>query len=142
MPFADSDPAIGSITFAGVWIHDPLDAEGTVRQLPYGKASRGMAVGVEQEGITYAGRTYPVFDFGEAKTQTFAVQVDVPHGALWREDLDALQAFGQQERIVVVRDGRGRSVPGALSGYAERDQVWGTAVSFSVTRAHEETVTA
>lgn len=141
MPFADSDPATASIAFMGVWIHDPLDPEGTVLQLPYGSAARSLQVGVEQAATVYAGRSYPVFDFGEEKAQVFSVAVDVPHGSTWRSDLDALEAFADQQRIVVVRDGRGRSVPGALSGYSERDQAWGTQVSFDVTRAHEETVT-
>lgn len=141
MPFADSDPATASIAFLGLWIHDPLDPEGTTLQLLYGSALRSLSTAVEQAGTTYAGRSYPVFDFGEEREQVFSVTAEVPHGSTWRTDLDALEAFATQQRIVVVRDGRGRSVPGALSGFSESDEAWGTRVAFTVTRAHEETVT-
>jgi hypothetical protein len=142
MPYTDSDPATAGISFMGVWIHDPLDPEGTVIQLLHGSAARSRSVGVEQVGTTYAGRSYPVFDFGDQRSEVFQVRVDVGHGTTWRSDMDALADFALLERVVVVRDGRGRSVPGAMTDYEERDQPWGTAVSFTVTRAHEETVTA
>lgn len=141
-PYTDADSATEGISFLGLWIHDPLDPEGTVRQLLYGQAARSLQHGTIHVGVQYAGRSYPVFDYGEQKTTAFAVQIDVPHGADWRTELDALAVFADQERNVVVRDSRGRSVTGAMAGYNENDQTWGTQVSFTVTRAHEETVTA
>jgi hypothetical protein len=55
--------------------------------------------------------------------------------------MDALKSFAENQRTTTVRDGRGRSITGAVGGYGETDQPWGTRVAFTVTRAHEETVT-
>jgi hypothetical protein len=142
MPYTDSAAVTGEVTFTGLWVHDPLDAEGTIRQHLYGAAQRSAAVAVEHAGTHYAGRAYPVFDFGEQVNETFSVRVNVPHGDTWRDDLDSLKELAEQRRVVTVRDGRGRSLTGAMAGYGEQDQPWGTQVSFTVTRAHEETVTA
>lgn len=142
MPYTDSSTTTGGVAFLGLWVHDPLDPEGTIRQHLYGAAKRSAAVAVEHVGTHYAGREFPVFDYGEARTETFDVRIDVPHGDTWRADMDAFKELAEQRRVVTARDARGRSVTGAASGYSEQDQPWGTAVSFTVTRAHEETVTA
>jgi hypothetical protein len=141
MPYTDSATATGGVTFQGLWIHDPLDAEGTIRQHLYGAAQRSLTAAVEHSGTVYAGREYPVFDWGDQRAEEFAVRVDVPHGTSWQDDMDALKSFAENQRTTTVRDSRGRSITGAVAGYSEDDQLWGTRVSFTVTRAHEETVT-
>lgn len=142
MPYTDSATATEGVAFLGLWVHDPIDAEGTIRQHLYGAAQRSAAVGVEHVGTHYAGREFPVFDFGEQRAETFDVRIDVPHGDAWRADMGALKELAEARRVVTVRDARGRSITGAMAGYSEQDMPWGTAVSFTVTRAHEETVTA
>lgn len=142
MPYTDSATATGGVAFLGLWVHDPLDAEGTIRQYLYGAAQRSLATAVEHVGTVYAGRTHPVFDWGDQRDETLTVRIDVPHGTTWRADLDALEVFAGNQRTTTVRDARGRSITGAVAGYTETDEPWGTSVSFTVTQAHEETVTA
>ena len=141
MPHTDSTTATGGVTFRGLWVHDPLDAEGTIRCHLYGSSSsRSSSSDVEHVGTHYAGREFPVVDFGQQGTEVFQVRIDVPYGDTWRADLDALEALATNRRVAAVRDGRGRSLVGAMSGFRESDQPWGTQVEFAVTRAHEETV--
>lgn len=139
--YSDSAAATESITFGGLWMSDPMDPAGTIREFPYGRAQRSSALAREHTGTHYAGRELPVFDYGDQRAETFSVKAEVPYGATWRDDMDALQAFAVDRRVLTVRDGRGRSFTGALSGYQEDDQEWGTSVSFAVTRAADESVT-
>lgn len=135
MAYTDSSSATASITFQGVWLSDPLDAENTVRQFFYGSANRTRAMGRAQASLRYAGREYPVVDYGEQITDSFAVGIDVPHGTSWADDLAALRDFATAARVTTVRDNRGRSLSGPLTDFSETDQAWGTQVSFTVTRA-------
>jgi hypothetical protein len=135
MSYTDSAPATALVTFAGVWMSDPLDAENTVRQFPYGSAARTRTVATEQTALRFVGRSYPVVDYGEQLDDQLAVRIDVPHGTDWADDLASLRGFAEAQRITTVRDNRGRSLTGALTGYSEADQEWGTQVSFTVTRS-------
>jgi hypothetical protein len=139
MAYTDSEPSTASITFQGVWLFDPLVAEDTVRQFLYGSLSRSRSMGIAQSGMRFAGREYPVFDFGEQIADSLAVRIDVPHGPDWADDLQALRDFATAARITTVRDNRGRSLTGALTGFTENDQDWGTQVTFTVTRADSVT---
>lgn len=139
--YTDSASSSESISFDGLWISDPLDHEGTIRQFPYGKASHSTSYDRMSSGTHYAGRELPVFDFGDQLTETFSIQVEIPYGSTWRDDVDAMQAFAVDQRVLTVRDARGRAFTGAMTGYKESDQSWGTQVSFTVTRASEEQVT-
>jgi hypothetical protein len=133
--YIDSDPETAGITFSGIWVHDPVDPEGSVRQFPYGDVNAlSSSIAVDQAGAHYAGRTHPVYDFGEHQTDTLAVTLYVPEET-WTADMAALREFAEARRVLVVRDTRGRVVHGALGGYAETDQTWGTQVVFTVTRA-------
>lgn len=135
MTYIDSDPETSSIAFSGIWIHDPVDPEGTIRQFPFGDiGSLSNAIAVDQAGAHYAGRTHPVWDFGEHQTDTFAVTLYVPDET-WTADMTTLRDFAQARRILVVRDTRGRAIHGALGGYTESDAAWGTQVGITVTRA-------
>ncbi len=140
MSYTDSEPVTGSLTLQGLWIHEPSDPEGTVRQFLYGRAGRQAGIALSQVGAYYAGREQPVFDYGEHETDTLSVRIDVPESDTWRADIDALAAYARLRALVTVRDNRGRVVVGSLSGYAESDQDWGTQVSLQLTRA-DQTVT-
>ena len=139
MAYTDSAPATASITFQGLWLSDPLDPEDTVRQFWYGSAARSRSMSVAQTGLRYAGREYPVFDYGEQIADALSVRVDVPHGPDWADDLESLRSFAVAQRLVTVRDNRGRALTGALTGFDENDRDWGSQVSFTVTRADSVT---
>ena len=120
-------------SFRGVWIHDPSDAANTVQSYPYGKSNRTADIGVTAQGQHYAGRTYPVWDFGEHQDDNLSLQLELPYGSTYAADLAAARWFAQARRTLCVRDNRGRAVYASLSGYQETDQDWGTKVAFKAT---------
>lgn len=132
----DSAPVEATLILQGVWIHDPADpanADDSAHHYPYGISGRGLDVDVVAEGKTYAGRAYPVFDFGENQAQTFTFNAQVPYGDTWLDDLTALRAFVDARATIHIRDARGRHVFGVLPSVSESDETWGTAVSGTVT---------
>lgn len=132
MSYTDSVPVAVTLSVQGVWIHDPDDPDGTARNFPYGKASRSGTLDVAEQENVYAGREFPVVDFGEFTTERYDVRMDVPAGG---SDLAALRAFVLARRPVVYRDNRGRVVaPALLSGYREQDTETGSQVSVQVSR--------
>lgn len=135
MPSTDSTSTTASTTFAGLWIHDPLDPAGTVRNYLYGRSTRSVGVDVAQQGLRFAGRTFPVVDFSEHQDDSFSVQIDIPEGPTTVTELEELMTFAQLRRVLCFRDNRGRLFFGTMHGYKESDQDWGTRVSFDVSRA-------
>lgn len=141
MTYTDSDPETAGLQLLGVWVHDPLDPEGTVRQFLYAKSARASTVDTMGSASFYAGRQFQVVEYGEHQDDVFAVRMNVPHGTDWAADLAALTVFAEARRTLCFRDGRGRLFFGAVAGYQETDEDWGTAVSFTVTRVdYDESV--
>lgn len=134
MAFTDSAEVTATVSFLGVWIHDPSDPEGTVRQFLYGKGGRSANIGVEMHGRKYAGRVFPVYDHGDFQDSQLAVTVMVPFGSEWQDDISVLQEFARSRTTLVIRDNRGRAFYGAMRDYGEQDQDDGTSVSFSFDR--------
>lgn len=139
--YTDSLAAEASLTLEGVWIHDPLDPEGTAEQFLYGKAARSTGVDVGAAGLIFAGRTYPVFEYSEHQNDTYSVKIDVPFGTAWASALADLLAFAESRRTLCFRDNRQRRMFGALSDYQEADEEWGTTATMTFTRAdYDESV--
>ena len=137
--YTDSDPVTTELELLGVWIHDPDSPDDSARHYPYGKAQRETAVDVMGEGLYYAGRTYPVTDYGEHQAQEFRVTVDIPFGQDWLSATGALRTLAESRRTLFFRDNRGRALAGQMRDYRESDREWGTQVSFTATAAHAET---
>lgn len=131
---ADSAWTSGTLTLQGVWIHDPLDAQGTVRQYPYGRSARSGSLDVDSKALQFVGRIYPVVEFGEQGSQTFSVPVLIPFGPTWAADCAALEDFATARRTLVFRDNRGRAVYCSLSGLRITDNDQGTLMTFMITR--------
>ncbi len=139
--YTDSLAAEASLTLEGVWIHDPLDPVGTVEQYLYGRAARSTEVDVASSSLAYAGRAFPVFEYGEHQSDQFNLTIAVPNDENWAATLATLVDFAGSRRTLCVRDNRRRRVFGALSGYRETDEEWGTSVSMVFTRAdYDESV--
>jgi hypothetical protein len=119
----------------GVWIHDPADPETTAYQFRYGKAQRSDSLEVEAEASQYAGRVYPVVDYGEHEVETVTVRMDVPSGPSYVADLAAIRRFVQARRVLFFRDNRSRAFPANTSSVQSADQAWGAQPAFTVTRA-------
>lgn len=140
--FTDSEANEGGpVALEGAWIHDPADAEGTVRQYRYGRDARSTSIDIGGTSMKFAGRTFPVVDYGEHQDNTYEVKIVVPHGPSYRTDLEALKAFAQSKTTLMFRDNRGRAMHGTMSGYSEADQSLGTEITFEMTRVHREEVT-
>jgi hypothetical protein len=136
MAYADSAAVTGGIKLPGVWIHDPLDPEGTTRVYPFGADSREHAVDIDSAGTQYAGREFPVVDYGEGSTQTETIRIVVPHGPDYQERLEELDGWARARRTLHLRDNRGRSLRGTMGGLRATDQGYGSDVSFTFNRVH------
>lgn len=137
---ASSAPAEAAVSFHGVWVHWPEDAEGTARRFLFGKAQRTYTERLAQEATFFAGRRAPVAEIGEHREDTFTVVVDVGNGPHAPAQLRALRAVHRGGRPVVVRDNRGRVIVATLDDYSESDQEWGYQVSVVATRVDAATV--
>ena len=133
MPSTDSDPAEVTLGLTGVWLHDPLDEEATAANFPYGPG-REHDVSAAGVGTLYAGRTFPVFDYGEHEEETVTVTIQVPHGGTYATDLATLDELARAKRVLWYRDNRGRSLAMAITSYKVQDQKWGALASFTVAR--------
>lgn len=134
MAYRDSDITTAVVALAGVWLHDPADPDTTARQYLFGRAARATSVDVESTALQFAGRVFPVEDFGDQQTQTYTVRVEIPDGPDSAQNLADLQGFATARRTLMLRDNRGRRAHGTLSAYREDDQEWGTQVSFTFSR--------
>lgn len=137
MPYSDSDTVTTSTSlYPGVWLHDPLDPEGTLVRFAYGKNGRSSSIDTLGEGNLYAGREYPVVDFGEHTSEKVSVTIEIPDGTDAAASLAALDEFARSKRTLFYRDNRGRAFYATLSGYTRSDASWGTGVSFEAARVH------
>lgn len=138
----DSEWTAGvTLTLSGVWLHDVLDPEGTIKQYPYGRSARSTGIDVASSELRFAGRTYPVVQYGDQQDDSYSISIIVPFGSTWVSDTTALQDFVQNRRTLYVRDNRGRAAYCTLSGYQERDADEGTSVSFTAKRIDYQATT-
>lgn len=132
MAYRDSEPAVTELDLRGVWLHFPGgDPADTTRVFPYGASQKGGSLDMMGEGRYYAGRADPVVDYGEHQAEAFAVTIDVPHGATYRADLTDLRSFATGRQTVHYRDNRGRAAYGQVEDFSDKDQDWGSQVSFT-----------
>lgn len=136
MAYADSVVVTGGLSLQGVWLHDPLDPENSTRVYPFGADSRESAVDVDAGGTQYAGREFPVIDYGEGGSEAETIRLQVPHGPDYQAQLEELRAWARARRTLYLRDNRGRNLRGHLSGLRSSDQPYGSDVQFVFTRVH------
>lgn len=133
----DSLVVEATLTLQGVWLHDPYSADtqaATAKQFKYGRSTRSTSIDLSSAQLIYAGRVYPVTEFGENQNDTYSVKLILPHGPTWASDVAAMEVFAQYRKTLCFRDNRGRKVFGTLSGYQEDDLDEGTSVAFTFTR--------
>jgi hypothetical protein len=139
---ADSDWETGTLTLTGVWLHDPLDPQTTSFNLPYGRSQRSSSTTVTSGSQLYAGRTWPVIDYGDTQNNVLNVQATIPNGTTWASDLVLLEALITARRTIMIRDNRRRVMYATLDGYNETDVDEGTNVSFTATQVDVTEVTS
>ncbi len=136
MPFTDSDPHVITLDISGVWIHDPDDPEGTLRQFRYGANQRGDSYDSGAAATYYVGKEDPVFDFGDSSGTTADFTIDVYHGPDYTENMITLRQYAAMKKNVWIRDNRSRAIYGTITGFKTSDQEWGSSVSFTFVKAH------
>lgn len=132
MAISDSAPVVGTLLLQGVWIHDPDDPADTAVNYRYGRAARGTSLDVEANALQFAGRTYPVYDYGEQQQESYSVRIDVADDEPIK--LRSLEGFATLRKTLMLRDNRGRRAYGTIEGFQEDDQDYGTAVGFTFNR--------
>ncbi len=115
-------------------MHDPADSAITIRQFLYGKDSRSTSIDTSSTTQQFAGRTFPVTDFGEYEAEDITIQVDIPHGPTHRTEEDDIRGFMEYKKTLFLRDNRGRAAYGTMSGFNQADQAWGATVAFKFGR--------
>ena len=138
MPFIDSDPSTEELDLQGVWIHDPLDPEATVKHYPHGKAQRSSQIDTGGTEQFFAGREKPVVDYGEHTGRTYFATIDIFESLTHQDEVEELTEFAELKRAVVLRDNRGREMYGIIYGFVVHDANWGSAVQFSFRQVDEE----
>lgn len=145
MAYSESAPVEGSVSFSGVWVHDPDDPEGTITRYPYGNASGGFTLSVQQESRHYAGRVFPVTDYGEFQDDVLSVGIDIMNDDPYYPnsgDVQSIYDFATLRRTVTVRDGSGRIATGAIETWGESSGGPGVfRVTFTVRQTHTVVVT-
>lgn len=138
MTYTESAVVEATLALQGVWLHQPLDPDATARHYLYGGSASQAQADLLESGSFYAGRSFPVVEYGIHQTEQVGVSIQVPHGPGWAATVAELQAWSQVRTAVLFRDGRGRNMLATLSGYTERDQRWGTQVTFTMSRVDGE----
>jgi hypothetical protein len=136
MPYTDSASAEVTLALSGVWLHDPLDAEGTAADYPYGRANREHGIDTGGVATLYAGREYAVAEYGEHTGEPLSIAVQVANGPTFAADVSELEDFARSRRVLWLRDNRGRSFAGVMEGFRIKDERFGATVSFTFDRRH------
>lgn len=137
--FQDSDSVSSdTVTFKGLWVHYPENAQASSHNFLYGKNARSYDIELENSEMEFAGREFRVVEFGEHRTDDFDCEVVIPHGSDYNEERDALRDFATSRTTVVVRDNRGHVVFGVISDLSESHEDEGSGFSFTVLRVHRE----
>jgi len=125
----------------GVWIHDPDSAQDTVKNYRFGKDAKNSSIDIIGAKHVFAGRRFPVFEYGEHQEDKVSVSIIVDHGPDYMQQLQELRDFAELKKTIVYRDNRGRMFYGAISGFSDSDKSYGSDVSFEVQRVDREEVT-
>jgi hypothetical protein len=137
--FSDSSVVTGGPLFLqGLWIHNPDDPRNTVHNFLYGRDLRSYSRDMGGREQFFAGRRFPVVDFGEHDSDEYSVSLQVLHGPSYDEERELMRSLSRSKRTLVFRDNRGRAVFGTISSLSEEDASWGTEFSFTVTRVDRE----
>jgi hypothetical protein len=134
VPYTDSVPVTAELALQGLWVHDPQDPSGTVKNYPYGRAQRSSGLSTDQTALMFAGRSNPVVDFGEHQTAQMSAQIDLPESTDRDVKVEELQEFAVARRTICVRDNRGRKFFGAIDDVNDSDEDWGTRVGMKILR--------
>lgn len=138
--YNDSDVVVPDpVYLIGLWLHDPDDPTGTSLNYQIGRDMRSYSAEVGGAQLVFAGREFPVTDFGEHRSDTFSIGLIIPNGDTYNEERRLLSELVLSRKTIVARDNRGVVIYGTVGDLPEEHESQGSSYSFEVTRVHRET---
>lgn len=135
MTTTDSDPiTVVAPTFLGVYVHDPVDPAGTLTSFLYSASLSVDNVASNANLLVFAGREFPVAEFGENATQSVDLSITIPFDDSWRSLVDSAQGYALFRGTLTFRDGRGRIIYGVIQAVRVTDRAEGSVVTFTIQR--------
>lgn len=142
---AGTDSLTATITgpnLQGVYLHDPDDAIGTIRQFFYAPSGKSEDRSITSDMLMFAGRARPVAEFGENQSDRVSVEFLIPFDTDWSTNVTNARNIYKAFKTYVYRDNRGRSWYGVLRSISFGDVDTGTKVSFTFERTDFSAVPA
>lgn len=135
--YTDSAPTTVACVLESTWLTPFISAVGAV--IPVNSEFRwpetGLSESPDRENIDllFAGREYPVTDFGIHKESNFGVTLDLPAGefAAGYGDEAVLRGYALDGTMLVFRDKRGRKAYGRIAGLKFADSKYGKNATFT-----------
>lgn len=135
--YTDSATATATCTLQDSWIVPVSLAIGVATPVncEFRWPAHGLqeAPDVESTDLLFAGRTWPVVDYGIHESSEFAVVLDLPYGeyAAGFGDEAVLRGYVTNRTMLVYRDKRGRKAYGRIQGLKFTDSQYGKSASFT-----------
>jgi hypothetical protein len=123
-----------SLTMRGSYIYRVGDEAGSLFILPIGGVDTKVAEGRDSTALQFAGREYPVYDFGSGKSETLDRATTLTYSDEDGARLNSLRAMSKSNDTWCYRDKRGRKLFCVMTKYVETDIAFGYNVSFTLTR--------
>jgi hypothetical protein len=135
MPTTDSDPVtVIAPSFIGVYIHDPVDPAGTLTSFLYSSSLSVENFVADANLLQFAGREFPVAEFGENSNHTVDLSITIPFDDDWQALVLTAQGYASFRDTLTFRDGRGRVIYGVVQSVRTTDRDEGSVITFTVTR--------
>jgi hypothetical protein len=123
-----------SLSMRGSYIYRLRDEAGSLFVLPIGGVDSKDSRSRDSTALQFAGREYPVYDFGSGKSETLDRATTLTYSDDDMLRLSRLREMSTSSDTWVYRDKRGRKLFCVMTKYAETDISYGTTVSFTLTR--------
>lgn len=121
-----------AVSLSGIWIHDPDDPEGTIRNYQWGKNNKADSVDVKMGAIQFIGRKHPVYEFGPYQEES--VSASIVTSGVNSDSYQELRAWYEFRDTVVYRDNRARVIKGVVTSFSGQDTDVGNDVDITVNR--------
>jgi len=126
---ADSSTGSATLTLNGLWLNDAADPVTALQLLLHIAPTKER----KQQDITLiklAGRSLPVVEFGETRSNTLGIERVTLTGTTHKAELEALY---DSQATLILRDYRGRKVFGVIGGLDIEDEHYGERIGFDFT---------
>lgn len=123
-----SSAAVATLILRYSWIHRVSDPAGTIRQLVWNNTGGQESYEPELGLLQFAGRKYPVAEFGEAEIDSVSVSLDLDGPG----EVEYLRELVRAKEIVCYRDSSGRKVIGIIPGQGLESRFYGGSTTLEV----------